>query len=79
MNTVELPKETQSSQVTTENSSLGDVNQDGQVNHLDVLVLKRYLLTGNIIGGFSTKNADIDGNSRVTLNDYTALLRMVVK
>ena len=69
--------------VTVENSKIsvhnvpGDANNDGLVNVLDVVLLRRYLAGGYdvtpVIG-----QADLDGNGKITVADVILLRRLIL-
>jgi hypothetical protein len=56
---------------------LGDVNDDGFVNVLDVVWMVNYL-NGNPPAGFNTENGDIDGDTFITVADLTALINLIL-
>lgn len=57
-------------------TSLGDVDEDGEVNIGDVTTLINYLLTGN--DGINLVNADVDGDKEITINDVTTLINYLL-
>lgn len=61
----------------TVNSSLGDVNKDGVVNVVDVILLRRYLVGGyEVVIDEST--ADMNGDGVITIADVVLLRRFLV-
>lgn len=65
--------------ISNETILLGDVNGDGDVNQLDVFILKKYILQTDLDNiTFNTSNADIDGNQKVTANDLNLMLNLIL-
>jgi hypothetical protein len=68
---------TQPSESTTE-VLLGDVNSDGSVDAVDVLTLKKYLLTMIDITDINSTNADVDGSTSIDVVDLLQLKKYVL-
>lgn len=61
-------------QMNVENAAIpGDVNQDGKIDSEDVECARRFLLEENT-EGLSFRNADIDGDGRVTIGDVAQII-----
>ena len=57
----------------------GDVNQDGKLNSLDYLLVKRAVMGSyRLPEGRETLAADIDGNGKVNAIDYLLLKRIIL-
>lgn len=56
----------------TENVTYGDVNSDGKISILDMILLKSYITEKNT-EGFSVKAADLDGDGAVSAKDAVEL------
>ena len=59
------------------NLRMGDVNDDGVVNVVDVTLLVDYIL-GNYDERFITKSADITGDGIISVTDVTALVNLIL-
>jgi hypothetical protein len=57
---------------------LGDANSDGSVDSVDVLVIKKYLLTMIDISDINTANADVDGSGDVDAVDLLQVKKCVL-
>ncbi len=57
--------------------TLGDVNEDGDVNIVDVTTLIDYLL-GAAPSPFSTSAADVDSDGDINVSDVTALIDLIL-
>ncbi len=57
---------------------LGDTNNDGEVNAVDVLTLKKYLLTIIDESKINLDNADMDSNETVDVVDLLVLKKIVL-
>ena len=57
----------------------GDVDCDGEISILDVIVLNRNLLGNGSLTEQGLANADVDGDNKPTANDALAILKYVVK
>lgn len=53
-------------------SLLGDVNGDGYVRASDVILLRRYIAGGDVVG-FVEANADVNGDGRIRSTDVVTL------
>ncbi|MDR1805367.1 MAG: InlB B-repeat-containing protein [Clostridium sp.] len=56
----------------------GDANNDGKLNSLDLLLIKRHILEISKLSGNALKAADIDGNGKVNSVDVMRLLRHIL-
>ena len=63
----------------TEPVSYGDVNLDGEVDVVDVLIVNKYLLGVAQLEGDSRINADVDKNGTIEDADAMNILKSVVK
>jgi pectate lyase len=87
--TTEAPKDTSESTTTTTSSGdstgtatlRGDLNEDGQVNSVDLLLLKKYLLTmlsdDDLTDG-GKANADVTGDGQIMANDLLKLKKYLL-
>ncbi len=58
---------------------MGDVNDDGVVNVLDVVITVNYITDPeNPPPGFNFENADIDGDGVITTADLTAIIQIIL-
>ncbi|HQA57464.1 MAG TPA: carbohydrate-binding protein [Acetivibrio sp.] len=57
----------------------GDVNEDGEVDSLDISVLKRYLLRKTSLSEQGLYNADTDGDGEVNSLDLSILKRYILR
>jgi hypothetical protein len=57
----------------------GDVNSDGTVNIMDVIVLNKYLMDTYEISEAGQLNADVDGDGTPTASDSLNIMRYIVK
>ncbi|HOQ37539.1 MAG TPA: carbohydrate-binding protein [Acetivibrio sp.] len=57
----------------------GDVNGDGEIDSLDISVLKRHILRKATLTGENLANADTNGDGSVDSNDLTLLKRYVLR
>ncbi len=55
---------------------LGDVNNDGNVDAIDLALMKQYLLTNNN-AGINLQNADIDRDGEINSLDFTLLQKLL--
>ncbi|MBR3728119.1 MAG: agmatine deiminase family protein [Muribaculaceae bacterium] len=58
--------------------TLGDVNEDGDVNIADVTALIDYLLGNNASSTFSTEAADVHSDGDINIADVTALIDLLL-
>ncbi len=58
---------------------LGDANEDGEVDVLDIIAINRYLLGGGSLAEQGDANADVDGNGEVDGNDSLLIMKFIVK
>ena len=56
---------------------MGDVNNDGLINIVDVSTTINYLL-GNSPEGFSVKMADMNGDGFVNISDVTSIISIIL-
>ncbi len=61
--------------VIIENPGVGDVNADGEINSLDLALLKKFLLTQDTTLIKDIRSADVNGDDSVNALDY-ALIKM---
>lgn len=54
----------------------GDINKDGKVSYLDLLLLKKHILG---ISELSTKVADLNNDNLININDVIALKSLIIK
>ena len=59
-------------------SSMGDVNGDGQVSVNDVMAMVAYVL-GVVNSGFIVENADLNGDGQISVNDVMALVAIILQ
>ena len=59
------------------NASLGDVNDDGVINVVDVTMLVNYIL-GVVDEGFYLENADVARDGIISITDVTALVNLIL-
>lgn len=65
--------------ITTEIIPLhGDANWDGNVNMLDCVALRKYLVKAISIYDINAANCDMDGNGRLNIFDATILMQMII-
>lgn len=65
--------------ITTEIIPLhGDANWDGNVNMLDCVALRKYLVKAISIYEINAANCDMDGNGRLNIFDATILMQMII-
>lgn len=64
--------------VTAVITLLGDVNNDGLLNIVDVTALIEYLL-GIVVDPFNEVNADLDGNGALSIKDVTLLIDLLLR
>lgn len=56
-------------------TSYGDVNEDGDVNILDVMLINKYLLGTAELSEQGKKNADVDANGTIDTTDSLNILK----
>ncbi len=59
-------------------ANYGDVNVDGEVNIVDVLMLNRNLLAGDKLTAEGTLNADVDQDGKPTTTDAMNILKFTI-
>ncbi len=57
----------------------GDVNVDGEVDVLDIIVLNKYLLGGGSLSEQGAVNADVDKDNDPSANDSLNIMKYIVK
>ncbi len=57
----------------------GDVNEDGDIDVLDIIVLNKYLLGGGSLTDQAQLNADVDGDGEAGANDSLNIMKYIVK
>ena len=58
-------------------ANYGDVNNDGTLNAKDLVLLSRYVATGEIENGFVLANADVNGDGKVNKMDERLLSKYI--
>jgi hypothetical protein len=56
---------------------LGDANDDGEVNVVDVTTIIDYLMTGNVTP-WNEENANVDQDDTISIADVTVLIDMLL-
>jgi endo-1,4-beta-xylanase len=80
----ETSESTSDSDTTTDSNTsvstgiIGDVNDDGEVNAVDVLTLKKYLLTMIDSSEIDLDNADMDSSETVDVVDLLVLKKIIL-
>lgn len=78
--TEEKPTEEQPTDSTLPEAEVyGDVNGDGEVDILDVIMLNKFLLGSTTLDAQSKGNADVDNNNVIDSTDSLNILKKVVK
>ena len=72
------PQQTQPQQQITAVSKYGDVNEDGTVDIMDVIILNKFLLGGKTLSNQAKANADVNADNAVNESDSLLLLKAVV-
>ena len=62
-----------------DNTRLGDVNEDDEVNAQDATTIQRYLTNQQLEGKFNENLADIDGDGTITIFDTTFIQKLIEK
>jgi hypothetical protein len=74
--------ETAKAEVTWIVTNLGDINNDGNIDVTDLILLKRHIVAGNrtewILIGQGENSADINGDGNVDVTDLLLLKRHIV-
>lgn len=55
----------------------GDINEDGQIDEKDFQAIEYYFMRGQKQGHFSDKNADVDGDGKITIKDAWEVRKIV--
>lgn len=55
----------------------GDINEDGQIDEKDFKAIEYYFMRGKTNGHFSEKNADVDGDGKITIKDAWEVRKIV--
>lgn len=63
---------------TTGEYIAGDVNLDGTVNIMDVILLNRVILNKELLNATQEKAADVDGDGKPTSEDALMIMKMIV-
>jgi hypothetical protein len=74
----EIAPETTKPDGTTGTISAGDVNADGEISILDVLILSKHLLTGSALDARAVKSADVDRSGTPDFSDVLLILKRTV-
>ena len=56
----------------------GDVNNDGNTDATDIIIIKRHLLSITVLNGDMLLNADVDSNGKVDATDYIIVKRIML-
>ncbi len=75
--TTTVPKQTATA-VPNDKTVYGDVNEDGKVNVLDVIILNKNLLGGGELTKQGALNADVDRDSSPSVADSLNILKFIV-
>lgn len=75
----ENPSEEDTTAPTDSDVKLGDVNEDGEIDILDVILLNKNLLGSTKLTEQGKRNADVDQNTKVDTTDSLTILKYVVK
>jgi predicted esterase len=58
--------------------TLGDLNDDGEVNSTDYALLKRHILGSAVLTGTALKNADVNSDGNTDSTDYALIRRYIL-
>ncbi len=58
---------------------VGDVNCDGEINSIDLALLKKIILNGEILTGNALKAADMNGDGEINSIDFAQLKMLLLK
>lgn len=58
---------------------IGDVNEDGNVNVLDKILLKQYIIENTSLTETAMKNADINQDGNISIEDIKRLSEIILK
>ena len=58
---------------------IGDVNGDGDINAIDLALLKKSILNGEVLTGNALKAADLNGDNEVNAIDFAQLKMLLLK
>ena len=79
----ENPDEDTKTETTTETSAskdhLGDVNEDGNVNIMDIILLNKAIYGKASLSAQAERNADVDHNQKPDATDSLTIMKYVVK
>ena len=56
----------------------GDINNDGKINSLDYILLRKYLLKTSTLSISQQKNGDLNDDGKITSIDYILLKRIIL-
>ena len=73
----EAPTQAPTEQITVD--MYGDVNGDGAVDIMDVILLNKYLLGGSELGEKAKASADVDRNEKLDSTDSLNILKYIVE
>lgn len=73
------PAETSTTEEKSETSQAGDINGDGKISVLDVIMLNKNLLCGGEIDAQVIRNADVDGDGVPSVADSLLILKYIIQ
>ena len=62
-----------------ESTTYGDINRDGEINSLDLIIMKAHILGSAKISAGDFDAADLDGNGNIDSQDLVLLKRFILK
>ena len=68
--------------ITTRNpieTLLGDANQDGEVNVLDIIVVVNHIVNVELLGSISVYISDMDGNGTINILDVIQIINVILE
>ena len=76
--TTAVPKETEAVKTSDTAGKLGDVNEDGSIDILDVISLNKSLLGKEELSASQEKNADVNKSGKPDSNDALIIMKAIV-